>query len=204
MFSQNLEEQYILEYFKDIPTGRFLDVGAYNGKTFSNTHALALLGWGGVCIEASPKPFFDLMNLYKNNLNIELVQAMVIPDTQDPRFILPFYDSYGDAVSTMDEEHRSKWAGTVNYRKIHVKPILINEIYTKFGTAYNFVNVDVEGISLDVALGMDLETPSMLCIEHDNKWSVVDQIKSIWEYEEIYKNGENVILVKKVIDEPEA
>lgn len=197
MYSQNKEEQYILEYFSGIPTGRFLDIGAYNGKTFSNTHALALAGWGGVCIEASPKPFFDLMQLYRENLNIELVQGMIISDTADPRFVLPFYDSYGDAVSTMDEAHRSKWGKTVDYRKIYVKPIQIQEIYKVFGTGYNFVNIDVEGISLDIALGIDLETPSMLCIEHDNKWEVVEQIMEVYGYEELYRNGENVILARK-------
>jgi len=55
MFSQNDEEKHIVRFFRDkIDKGSFLDIGAYNGKAFSNTHRLALNGWSGVCLEPSP------------------------------------------------------------------------------------------------------------------------------------------------------
>ena len=53
-YSQNLEEEKILEYFGDY-VGSFLDIGCNDCRTFSNTHALALRGWAGVVIDASPK-----------------------------------------------------------------------------------------------------------------------------------------------------
>lgn len=40
MFSQNQEEKYTLEYFKNFK-GRFLDIGAADGVGLSNTRALA-------------------------------------------------------------------------------------------------------------------------------------------------------------------
>ena len=40
MYSQNQEEQIILDYFNDVKVGHVLDIGANDGKTFSNSLAL--------------------------------------------------------------------------------------------------------------------------------------------------------------------
>lgn len=53
MYSQNQEEKYILNHFKD-KQGTFLDLGAYNGKELSNSRALVELGWAGCCVEPHP------------------------------------------------------------------------------------------------------------------------------------------------------
>jgi len=52
MHSQNDEERHILDAFRGRPEGNFLDIGAYDGITLSNTYCLALKGWSGVCAEA--------------------------------------------------------------------------------------------------------------------------------------------------------
>ena len=41
MYSQTDEERVILEHFAQRPSGRFLDIGAFDGRVFSNTLALA-------------------------------------------------------------------------------------------------------------------------------------------------------------------
>lgn len=196
MFSQNEEEKYILEYFGD-HVGRFLDLGAYNGKTFSNTHALALKGWAGVCVEASSKPFSDLIQLYKDNPKIELVNAMVIADTEDKRFLAEFWDAGGDAISTCDTQHRTKWENQRSYRKVWMPPIYMSSIERRFGASFDMINIDLEGINFDVfdgIIGWDFD---LLCIEHDEDHHRIKQTKEICGLEEIYRNGENVILARK-------
>ena len=37
--------------------GIFIDVGAYDGITFSNTYLFEKLGWTGICIEPDPSSF---------------------------------------------------------------------------------------------------------------------------------------------------
>jgi len=59
MYSQNNEEQIILNYLGD-STGHFLDIGAFDGITFSNTYELVKRGWTGVMVEASPRTFIKL------------------------------------------------------------------------------------------------------------------------------------------------
>lgn len=58
-YSQNGEQEAILKIFGE-SEGRFLDIGAYDGKTFSNTLALIERGWSGVLIEPSPNAFMAL------------------------------------------------------------------------------------------------------------------------------------------------
>src|SRR5690554_1870971 len=103
-YSQNDEQEHILNFFVDRPR-RFLDIGAYDGKAFSNTFALAERGWGGVCVEPSPGPFVGLMNHHAGRRDITLVNCAL---ATQPGWIT-FHDSGGDAISTLDPAHRAKW-----------------------------------------------------------------------------------------------
>ena len=50
-YSQTGEQQVIFDYFGPEFKGTFLDIGANDGVTFSNTYGLSLKGWRGVCVE---------------------------------------------------------------------------------------------------------------------------------------------------------
>ena len=68
MYTQRDEEPFILKHFELMKSpGRFLDIGAFNGETFSTTRQLALNGWSGVCVEPSQIPFRDLNKRYDSN-----------------------------------------------------------------------------------------------------------------------------------------
>ena len=55
MYSQWREDEILIEFFKNHDGGFFVDVGAHDGIRLSNTYALALVGWTGICIEAHPE-----------------------------------------------------------------------------------------------------------------------------------------------------
>ena len=106
-YSQNNEETVILKLLEKAGygQGRFLDIGAYDGKTFSNTLKLAELGWSGVCVEPSPSAFTGLLKTYQTNPKIILVQAAISVDGD----WLDFYDSGGDAISSSNLNHIALW-----------------------------------------------------------------------------------------------
>jgi FkbM family methyltransferase len=196
MFSQNNEEMYILDYFKD-KVGVFLDIGAYNGIKFSNTYALYQKGWGGVVIEPSPIVFASLFGLYRDKDNIRLVNVAVGKNSE----LIAFYDTNGDAISSSNLAHIDLWVrkANVHFSKIYIKTVTISEILDKFGYDFDFINLDVEGMNYELFLTIPFEkltNLSMLCIEHDNKISeILDKMKC-YGFRELVRNPENLILVK--------
>ena len=102
-YSQNQEELHIARIVGDQP-GRYLDIGAYNPKLFSNTRALYERGWSGVMVEASPGPFMDLLIEYGNCDRIELVCGAVA----ESRGMVRFQHSEA-GVGTSNEAHYQKW-----------------------------------------------------------------------------------------------
>jgi len=192
MYSQSNEEQFILEHFAG-KQGRFIDVGAYDGKTFSNTFALSELGWEGICIEPSPQSFVDLMRNYKGNPNVRLVNAAM---SYRETGLIEFADSGGDAVSTTNVNHEKKWSSQVAFQHIYVNTVTIREIMRLFGEHFDFISLDVEGTNIDIlkTLPLDLIQPSLICIEHELRFAeIFEHCKG---YREIHRNGENIILAK--------
>jgi len=65
MYSQNKEEEHILNYFGS-HVGTFCSIGENDGKTLSNVRALAERGWKGVMVEPDPAAYARLEALYHN------------------------------------------------------------------------------------------------------------------------------------------
>lgn len=191
MYSQNQEEHYILDHFKHHPPGRFLDIGAYDGKTFSNTFALAIQGWDGVLVEPSPLPFIGMMKAYKGKSNIKLVNAAV---SYQAGGLIEFADSDGDAVSTTNKSHEMKWAKVRHFQHIYVNTISVGDIMHTFGEHYDFISLDVEGTNVEIlkTIPLSVMNPSLICIEHEDRF---DEILAYCKgYSEVHRNGENLIL----------
>jgi FkbM family methyltransferase len=192
MYSQNSEEKFIVDYFQN-HIGKFLDIGAYNPFIFSNTRRLYELGWGGIFIEPSPICFKNFVAEYQNVDRITLINKAVVTDD---RVEVAFYESNGDAVSTTNDNHKSKWENSgAKYNLIKVQAISIKEI-EKFNDI-DFLSLDVESSNIELFSAFSdefLSSLKMICIEHD---SMIDLIKSrLTGFNELHRNGENIILVK--------
>src|SRR6478609_4530845 len=124
-YSQNAEEQHILEYFKDQPTGRFLDIGAFDVFKFSNTRALFEKGWGGILVEPVPALYKAIADHYSPYQNIEVLNCAV----GDRGGEIDFFESE-DAVSTSNAAHAAKWtAGGVQYKMSKVNQVNTHDFF---------------------------------------------------------------------------
>jgi len=162
-FSQSREQAVILEYFAD-RKGTFLDIGANDGKTFSNTHALVLLGWSGDCIEPTDRAFASLKELYKDNPNIKCHQFAV----GNKSGIVDFWEPDDTLVATTIRSETHKWEQGLGfkYKKKKVKMLTVSELLTITGReAYDFVNIDTEGVDFDILKQLYLGNIQMVCIE---------------------------------------
>lgn len=193
-YSQNNEESIILEFFGE-KKGRFLDIGAYDGKAFSNTYRLAELGWGGVCVEPSPNSFIGLMRHHENRPDIELFN-LCLGETAG---FADFHDSGGDAISTLDPAHRQKWeAGwKAKFTKFKVFTVSVPMLLNEIGADFEFINLDVESLNIQLFRALPLEVMNktrLICVEHDGHHQEMEAIAAKSGYRQIGFNGENLIL----------
>ena len=193
-YSQNDEQRYITEYFGDTK-GRFLDIGAYDGRTFSNTLRLAELGWSGLCLEPDPIVFPHLENVHAEHTYVRCVRAAFGPHSGT----IKFYTSNGDAISTTNDAHKAKWeAGwKVTYTEIEVPTMTWADIESNFAQPFEFVNLDVEGTNWELLQLLPLSHMStkLICVEHDSKINeIIAYCASHGLTQKIHQNGENLII----------
>ena len=193
MYSQYGEQEYILANTPEI--GRFLDIGAWNAKDFSNTRALYERGWSGVMVEPSPEPFLGLLKEYGNDERITLIQAAFGFE----RCCMKLHAT-ADAVSTTDEASYEKWKNAAAFQGTFWTPTLtLYDLYNQFGVGgFNFINIDTEGSSVDVLraiLGTDLR-PECICVEHDNRIVEASQAAEAAGYRQVHLNGTNVVYAR--------
>jgi FkbM family methyltransferase len=187
-YSQNNEQDIILKFFGGA-TGRFLDLGAYDGVTFSNTYALALKGWSGVAVEGSPNVFVKLQQNVKG-LPIELCQAVV---THGEEGLVTWHDNV-EATATFVEANRAKWAAKTPFTAMTLMTCKVERLVKLYGGQFDFVNIDVEGGSVDLFKRLVKLMPDvkLWCVEHDNRVAEVQE--ALPGAKVLLHNGENIIL----------
>lgn len=189
MYSQHDEERVILKLCGE--NGRFLDIGAWDGVTFSNTRALAEKGWGGCLVEPSQVPYEALQKLYGGNEKYVLINAAVALE----RGVIDLWESE-DAVSTTQFKHYEQWKNHAKFTgRRRVKAITVPDILVGLG-AFNFVSIDTEGTSVDLLKSLDMANmrPTAVCVEHDQRKVEIRNYAESCGYKVVYENGENVIL----------
>ena len=163
--SQGGEEAVILEAVKHLDTGRWLDVGAGDGVCFSNSRALAELGWGGTAVECCPFTTGALTHRYADREDVNVVcGAMAVHDG-----VRQLHASHDGLLSTTDYVNMKKWEGETTFDIVYVPLFTPAQLFAALPGPYEFINIDTEGTSLDlfkVMLEMDLGTVCW-CVEHD-------------------------------------
>lgn len=198
-YSQSNEEQLIIEYFKD-HKGSFIDIGANDGITFSNTRRLAELGWEGVLVEPSPTAFARLKENYSRMKGFYLY-PFALGETNGT---VTLYESgelikKGDValVSTIHEQEKSRWTpANVKFNPVEVKifrwKTFLNRLKIK---KFDFISIDIEGADLDLLRQIDLSDTKMLIVEWNgkNKQEFIDLCKG---FNLISQNPENLIFAR--------
>lgn len=188
-YAQNKEDSIAraaLASFGVLTKPKFIDIGAANGVTFSNSRGFHEQGWRGVVVEASPHTIKALVDLYVADLDMTIVNAAVALDN------LPLGRFYAspDLVSTTERAHFEKWLGTAPFREVYQPFVSIDSVIAlalNVGGPYQLVSVDVEGSSVELFERMPLDQLGVLVaiIEYDDK---LDRLKA-------YANGKGFDVV---------
>ena len=164
-FSQEGEDKFLLEYFKDRLNGFYIDVGAFHPYRINNTYLLYKKGFRGINIDISATSidFFDLARPDDINLNVGA------SDKFEKKFFfskknLSFHNTLSKSLAESDmqrEPFKKKYS--ISCKRLDE---IIEE--TKFSNKIiDFLNIDAEGYDYQVLLGLDLKryNPKVICIE---------------------------------------
>ena len=203
IYSQNLEQNYILEYFRD-KRGTFIDIGANDGLTLSNTRALAELGWRGVFVEPSPKSFDMLKKNYEGLKGFYFYQVALGDHNgnailQESSSLLTSADV--GLVSTFEASEMQRFKSICTYEAVTVKMFkwktFMNRLQVK---TFDFISLDVEGFELHILPDMDLSRTSLVCIEHNGhpgkKRAYLECCAKYRIENIIYESGENLLIAR--------
>jgi FkbM family methyltransferase len=205
-YSQNNEQDIILDYFRGKRDGIFLDIGANDGITLSNTYALHQLGWNGVYVEASPKAYNRLIESLPERYGVVKLNYAVGNKNEDVVFyesgeLLGKNDTALVSSTFMDEVHR--WDSlNLPFEKIVVPMIDFKTMLQKCAHAHNkfdLLSLDIEGGEKDVLPQIDFNELgiSMALIEWNGKDAeFYDGIMFNFGFKLVATNPENRIYAK--------
>ena len=174
-FSQNKEQAAILDFFEgeDSKKNKFLDIGANDGISFSNTHALSLLGWRGVCVEPTQVAFLKLQKLYSDNKKIKCINAGVSNKTGIDKIHESLDWETCDApqgiLSTLHPDNKNRFDG-MKWAESQIILYTYEDLEKYYGLetdVFDFINIDVEGHELIVLEQIEniLKKCRLLCVE---------------------------------------
>jgi len=197
-YSQNNEQDIILNYFKG-NTGCFLDIGANDGITLSNTYGLTLDGWQGTLVEASPSAYAKLKETHRGTRYLQFIHAAAT----DYNGEITLHES-GEHLGVGDTALLSStYKGeTYRWKKETFTEVTVPAINfeTLLGLSqikkFDFISMDCEGCEICLLEQMDLKALGckLVCVEYNGKdQHLYDAIVLPQGYKLLHKNGENLI-----------
>jgi len=171
-YSQNGEDCILWNLFTDQDTpGCFVDIGALDGKCFSNTYSFEQAGWAGLCVEAHPA-YIDILK--KNRPNSIVIHAAI--SNQD-KASTTFYANARGALSTLvgglRKEFQAKYKRTnPAWTPIQVPMRTLTSVLAEHQlSTVDVVSMDVEGGELAILREFDFSKcmPRVWVIEAINK-----------------------------------
>jgi len=177
-YSQYKQDKFVDKFFNKKNGGFFIDIGAHDGVTFSNTYFLEKeRQWDGICIEPIPDVFDKLkQNRQSININSCITQKS---GAITFRRVYGYNEMLSGILDLMDREHVEQiendciQTGDI-YKDILIEGRNINEILNEFKVKrIDFLSIDTEGAEYEIIKTIDFNKVkiSFLSIEN-NKDSI--------------------------------
>lgn len=166
-YSQSGEDLIIRYIFDLLKVARpsYLDIGAYDPVSLSNTYLFYRLGCRGVCVEPNPV----LHAAIKKKRPHDICLNVGVGRNQETR--ADFYLMTSKTLSTFSKQEAEtldKQGHTRIEDVIQVPLVSSNDIIKDYlGISPDFVSLDVEGMDLPVLQSFDFSTyrPMVFCVE---------------------------------------
>lgn len=171
-YSQYGQDLVALELLDNPSHGVFLDIGANDGVSFSNSLLFEERGWTGICVEPHPIIFKTL----QEKRNCHLVNACISSSDSMVDFLVVEGPSHmlSGIAQHIDERHQKriekdieKGGGTT--RKIQIEALSPKTLLERFTIEkVDFLSIDTEGCELPILKNFDFTKTDVRCISVEN------------------------------------
>ena len=178
-YSQNCEDLTILRYL-NFKNGFYVDVGAYDPISISNTYLFYKNNWKGINIEPNVNQYNLFKKFRKRDVNLNIGISLNEKELDYFVFDKPAYNTF--SKEECDEIINDKLANLIEKRLIKTKPLSI-VFKDQNIQLIDFITIDCEALSFDALKSIDfnLVKIKLICIEE----SIYGYSK--FEDSEIYK-----------------
>jgi FkbM family methyltransferase len=162
MYSQIGQDAWVLKRISE--PGYFVDIGATDGITNSNTYALEDLGWSGICVE----PNLDYYAKLKANRNCIVSSAAIYPvGGKDLELLVA-----GEYSSLFEYAHNDHhYSHRLEKPRQRVVTMTLDELLDlhKAPKKIDYLSLDVEGAELDILKSFSWDYQiRLITVEHNN------------------------------------
>jgi len=155
--SQHGQDKFAVNYFKNKKNGTFVDIGAHDGESLSNTYTLEKeLNWNGICIEPMPRQYKNLIECR----NCITYNCAIYDKNGTEKFLLVDSDGYPDMLSGISKDISIPAMSSIlsessrlgaELKRINVETRILNEILEEHQFYHiDFMTIDVEGAELKI------------------------------------------------------
>ncbi|MBT6392519.1 MAG: FkbM family methyltransferase [Nitrosomonadales bacterium] len=182
-FSQHGQEYLVLMLLGNIKSGYFVEFGAIDGITNSNSYYFEkILGWNGILAEPAKRWHENL----KYNRAVHIETDCVFSESN---LTLEFVETgKWRGGNTLIKHLNSDNKNRIISEKYSVRTISLNDLLDKFDAPrhIDFLSIDTEGSELEIIRGFNFSeySFSVICIEHNELIEKRDAIRSILEKNE--------------------
>jgi len=154
--AQHGEDRWLERHFRNASDGVFVEVGAHDGLTFSNTYRLETLGWRGVLVEPDPD---RAAACRVNRPQAHVFECACLGPSAPPEITfhkVVEFDAMSTATMTDFHESRLRESG-YSTRTTTVRARTLDTLLEEAGLLHvDFVSIDVEEGELEVLRGFDI------------------------------------------------
>ena len=159
-YSQYGQDVTVYDLLGKPENGVFLDIGANDGVTFSNSLLFEKKGWSGVCVEPHPTIFETL----KKKRHCHLLNACIADEDRTVNFLVVEGKSnmLSGILEFIDERHRTRIDEKIietggSKHTIEIEALSSKTLLERFGIdRIDYLSIDTEGCELAILKNFDL------------------------------------------------
>ena len=193
-YSQVNQDTNIVNFYNGLRDGYFVDIGATNGISFSNSYLLeSIYGWKGICVEPNPTKFRELVSNRTSNL---CDRAVFNTTDKDVEFIVAYNEDLSGITVCLD-----KYKDQIDKKGkkvIMVKTITITDLLDLYSAPsfIHYLSLDTEGSELEIlrCLNFDRYAFGRIDVEHnfvEPRRSLIRQLLSTHGYVFMHANQQD-------------